>query len=181
MKQFFILAALAAFTAAASAAELNKNLLPNGDFEAGNEFFNYSTGKKDGLSVVPSTDFLSGEKSLKIVKKANAWIAVQAKNPLPVIPGKTIHLTFWMKSAKGTVPGSATIDFSQPVQNHHLYKTFNFQIEPEWKEFSFEYAVPADVEAHTGLKAGLCRLRFGLKNSADEAEAYLDGIEFVLK
>lgn len=180
MKQLLTLVAFAVITAA-SAAELNTNLLANGDFESGNEFVNYKTGRTDGLSVVPSPDFFSGEKSLKIAKEADKWIAVQARKPLPIIPGKTIVLKFWMKSAGGNAPASATIDFYQPKQNNHLYKTFNFQIEPEWKEYSFEYAVPSDVEAHTGLKAGTCRLRLGLKNSPDAAEAYLDGVEFKLK
>ncbi len=180
MKHLLALAAAAA-AATVSAVELNTNLLANGDFESGNEFINYKTGRMNGLSVVSSPDFFSGEKSLKISKPANTWIAIQTRNPLPVIPGKTIELKFWMKSANGNVPASATLDFFQPNQNKHLYKTFNFQIEPEWKEFSFEYAVPADTEAYTGLKAGTCRLRFGLKNSPDAAEAYLDGVEFKLK
>lgn len=180
MKQLLTLAAFAVITAA-SAAELNTNLLANGDFESGNEFVNYKTGRANGLSVVPSPDFFSGEKSLKIVKEADKWIAIQARKPLPVIPGKTIVLKFWMKSAKGNTPASVTIDFFQPKQNNHLYKTFNFQLEPEWKEFTFEYAVPADTDAYTGLKAGTCRLRLGLKNSPDAAEAYLDEVEFRLK
>ena len=180
MKHLLTLAAFAA-AATVSAVELNTNLLANGNFESANEFINYKTGRMNGLSVVPSPDFFSGEKSLKIVKEANAWIAIQARKPLPVIPGKTIELKFWMKSANGNVPGSATVDFYQPNQNKHLYKTFNFQIEPEWKEFSFEYAVPGDTEAYTGLKAGTCRLRIGLKNSPDAAEAYLDEVEFKLK
>ena len=180
MKHLFTLAAIAA-AATVSAVELDTNLLANGDFEKGNQFINYKTWRMNGLSVVPSPDFFSGEKSLKIVKDANTWIAVQTRNPLPIIPGKTIVLKFWMKSAKGNTPASVTIDFFQPKQNNHLYKTFNFQLEPEWKEYSFEYAVPSDVEAHTRLKAGTCRLRLGLKNSPDAAEAYLDEVEFKLK
>ena len=177
MKHLFTLAAIAA-AATVSAVELDTNLLADGDFEKGNQFINYKTWRMNGLSVVPSPDFFSGEKSLKIVKDANTWIAVQTRNPLPIIPGKTIELKFWMKSAGGNVPGSATLDFAQPNQNRHLYKTFNFQIGPEWKEFTFEYAVPADTDAYTGLKAGTCRLRLGLKNSPDAAEAYLDEVEF---
>lgn len=180
MKHLLTLAAFAA-AATVSAVEFNKNLLGNGDFEKGNGFINYKNGRKDGLAVVPSPEFFNGEKSLKISKPVNTWIAIQTRNPLPVIPGKTIELKFWMKSANGNVPASATLDFAQPNQNRHLYKTFNFQIGPEWKEFSFEYAVPADTDAYTGLKAGTCRLRLGLKNSPDAAEAYLDGVEFKLK
>ncbi len=160
-------------------SDFDGNLLVGGDFEKGGRFEPYFTAD-DGVQVVSDAGFLSGEKSLKIVKPANKG-AGSSSNPLPVLPGKTSVVKFWAKSGDGTVNAYVNFDCFQGGQNRHLYKETTFKLEPEWKEYSFEFAVPADVNEYTGLKEGTCRLRLGLRNSAETAEGFFDDVEYSIK
>ena len=132
------------------------------------------------MRIVSDAGFLSGEKSLKIVKPADKGAGVSS-NPLPVLPGKTAVVKFWAKSGNGTLNAYVIFDCFQGEQNRHLYKEIIFKLEPEWKEYSFEFAVPADVNEYTGLKEGTCRLRLGLRTSSETAEGFFDNVEYCVK
>ena len=134
----------------------------------------------DGVRIVSDAGFLSGEKSLKIEKPADKGAGVSS-NPLPVLPGKNAVVKFWAKSGNGTLNAYVIFDCFQGEQNRHLYKEIIFKLEPEWKEYSFEFAVPADVNEYTGLKEGTCRLRLGLRTSSETAEGFFDNVEYCVK
>ena len=160
-------------------ADFSGNLLAGGDFEKGCGFEPDFTAD-DGVRIVSDAGFLSGEKSLKIVKPADKGAGVSS-NPLPVLPGKTAVVKFWAKSGNGTLNAYVIFDCFQGEQNRHLYKEIIFKLEPEWKEYSFEFAVPADVNEYTGLKEGTCRLRLGLRTSSETAEGFFDNVEYCVK
>ena len=162
-------------------ANLGDNLLPNGDFENGNDFTPYSAKYEKTMSVVPSPSFFSGTKSLKLTKSANEGAEVRSIAWLPAVPGKTIVVKFWAKSENGTIPGYMYLDFGRGGHKKHLYKPYNFNIEPEWKEIVLEYAVPTDTDTWTALKDGLCRLRIGLTKTAEAGAAFIDGVEYSIK
>lgn len=160
-------------------ADFSGNLLAGGDFEKGCGFEPDFTAD-DGVRIVSDAGFLSGKKSLKIVKPADKGAGVSS-NPLPVLPGKTAVVKFWAKSGNGTLNAYVIFDCFQGEQNRHLYKEIIFKLEPEWKEYSFEFAVPADVNEYTGLKEGTCRLRLGLRTSSETAEGFFDNVEYCVK
>lgn len=160
-------------------SDFNGNLLTDGDFEKGSRFTPYFTAE-EGVQVVSDAGFLSGEKSLKIVTPADKG-AGASSNPLPVVPGKTSVVKFWAKSGAGTLNGYVNIDCFQGGQNRHLYKEFVFKLEPEWKEYTYEFAVPSDVNEYTGLKEGTCHLRFGLRKADGVTEAFFDDVEYSIK
>lgn len=162
-------------------ANLGDNLLPNGDFENGNDFRPYSAKYEKTMSVVPSPSFFSGTKSLKLTKSANEGAEVISLAWLPAVPGKTIVVKFWAKSENGTIPGYMYLDFGRGGHKKHLYKPYNFNIEPEWKEIVLEYAVPTDTDTWTALKDGLCRLRVGLSKTAEAGAAFIDGVEYSIR
>ena len=163
-----------------SAEDLKTNLLSAGDFEDGCNFNGFSSAYAKDLSIAPSPSFFCGEKSLKLTKKANDITDITSTD-LPAIPGKTIEVKFWAKSAKNDVPARMILDFGFPGYKPHLYRQFLFKIEPEWKEFSFSCTVPADLKAYPALIEGMTKLRFGLLQSANAAEVYFDNIEYTLR
>ena len=162
-------------------ANLGDNLLPNGDFENGNGFRPYLAKFEKCMSIVPSPSFFSGTKSLKLTKSANEGAEVRSIAWLPAVPGKTIVVKFWAKSENGTIPGYMYLDFGRGGHKKHLYKPYNFNIEPEWKEIVLEYAVPTDTDTWTALKDGLCRLHIGLSKTAEAGAAFIDGVEYSIK
>lgn len=161
-------------------ADLGKNLLEHGDFESGSDLAAYSDEFEKSLSIVPSPSFLSGEKSLKATKEADGVTEITSRD-LPAVPGKTIEVKFWAKSAGEPVPARIILDFGRAGHRKHLYREFRFKIEPEWKEFTFHYAVPADTETYTALTEGMAKLRFGLLKSPDAATVYFDNVEYRIK
>ena len=73
------------------------------------------------------------------------------------------------------------LDFGRGGHKKHLYKPYNFNIEPEWKEIVLEYAVPTDTDTWTALKDGLCCLRIGLSKTAEAGAAFIDGVEYSIR
>lgn len=171
---------LAVLTLTAAAVETGVNLLPNGDFEHGNPFNGYSAADTPRLSTVPAPAFLCGATSLRLDQPANTGLSIRTAKPLPIIPGKTVRVTFWMKADQDNLTAHVIIDFFQSKQNRHLYKTYLFKVSQEWAEYTFDYDIPADTEAYTALKAGTCNLRFGIPKTPKAHVAFLDDVEFIL-
>ena len=159
-----------------------KNLLCCGNFEKGSEFFpmKVSKSKTDIAKVkyVPSQDFISGRTSMSLNKAEGKYAEVSTGN-LPVIPGKTIEVRFWVKA---NVPGKirAILDFARKKQNKHLYHSIFYKAEKDWKEFSFEYSVPSDAD-YTALKDGYCRLRLVIPADSAAEEVLFDNVEYLIK
>lgn len=164
--------------------DLTENLLTYGDFESGtalvgNDLYGESKDASKNVSTA-SAGFLCGEKTCVVKKPANGETGVTTCR-LPAVPGKTIKLKFWAKSAQGGVPAWIKIDFFRHGQNKHLYNIHNFRIEPEWKEYTYEYPVPADVEKYNALKFGMSRVSLILVKSSEPAEVYFDNMEYSIK
>ncbi len=159
-------------------ANPGENLLPNGDFENGNDFVPSSEKHAGNISIVPSPSFFSGQNSLKLVKPENEYTEIQSVSNLPAVPGKTVAVRFWAKSEGEAVAGCMFLDFWRTGHKNHLFKRHDFSIEPEWKEIVFKYTVPDDTETWTALKDGLCRLRIGLRRNGSAATAYIDNVEY---
>lgn len=163
-----------------SAEDFKTNLLSAGDFENGCNFHGFSSAYAKDLSIVPSPSFFCGEKSLKLTRKPNDTTDITTSN-LPAVPGKTIKVKFWAKSAETEVPARMILDFGFPGYKPHLYRQFLFKIEPEWKEFSFSYTVPADLKTYPALTEGMVKFRIGLLKSPNAAETWFDNIEYRLE
>ena len=158
----------------------NVNLIPCGDFENGNDFIVVPPSSRKNLSLVPSPSFFCGEKSLKVVRDTNTKTSVQLTN-LPAIPGKKLEVKFYAKSEGKEVPATVTFDFWKNGHKNHLYKSVRVTIEPEWKEFTCVFDVPADTAKYTALTEGTFSLRFLLPQSPEAAAVYLDNVELQIK
>ena len=101
---------LAVLTLTAAAVETGVNLLPNGDFEHGNPFNGYSAADTPRLSTVPAPAFLCGATSLRLDQPANTGLSIRTAKPLPIIPGKTVRVTFWMKADQDNLTAHVVID-----------------------------------------------------------------------
>ena len=163
-----------------STEDLKTNLLSAGDFENGCNFNGFSSAYAKDLSIVPSPSFFCGERSLKLTRKANHLTEITTSD-LPAIPGKTIEVKFWARSAGNDVSARMILDFGYPGYKPHLYRQYLFKVESEWKEFSFQYTIPADLKAYPALIEGMTKLRFGLPESPETAEVYFDHIEYRLR
>ena len=161
-------------------ADFGKNLLSEGDFESGNALLPRHEKFKDQLAVVDSPAFFCGERSLRLDKKAEDFAAAITRD-VPAVPGRTAVIRFWAKSEHGTVPGTMYLDFYRPGHKRHLVRRFDFKALPEWKEFTFSYTIPADMNVWTALEEGMARLQFHLLKSATEATVYLDQLEYRLE
>lgn len=163
-----------------TAEQLQNNLLSCGDFEQGSDFHAFSSRYAKDLSIVPSPSFFCGERSLKLTRKANHLTEITTSD-LPAIPEKTIEVKFWARSAGNDVSARIILDFGYPGYKPHLYRQYLFKVESEWKEFSFQYTIPADLKAYPALIEGMTKLRFGLPESPETAEVYFDHIEYRLR
>ena len=153
-----------------------KNLLAWGDFEEDNTFGADSLKAKDCVKVVDSANFMSGEKSLLLACPEGKTTAVTS-GFIPAIPGKEIEVKFHAKSEE---PAQILVTLNWWMQDSkHLFRTFRFKTEKEWKEYTLRYKVPEDVETYPAL---LRNLMTSLKISGQalakdgSAEVYLDDI-----
>lgn len=164
----------------AEVADYGKNLLSEGDFELGSALLPRHKRFEKQLAVVESPSFFAGEKSLRLEKKAGDFSAVITRD-IPAIPGRTAEIRFWAKSQKGMVPCVMYFDFFRSGYKKHLVRRFGFKAEPEWKEFTFSYAIPSDMAEWPALTEGMARIQFHLLKSATEAAVYFDNLEYRLK
>lgn len=157
--------------------EFSENLLPEGDFELGSALQARHKRFGEQVEIVDSPAFFSGEKSLILRKNPDDFAAL-ISGDLPAIPGKTVKIRFWGRSRKGTVPGLLYLDFFQQGYSKHFYRTFSFQAEEEWKEFSWSCSIPSDLAAYPALAEGMVRLQFHLLKSPQAAVVCFDNLEY---
>ena len=102
---------------------------------------------------------------------------------LPAIPGKTATLRFWARTEQGTVPGILYLDFFRPKYGYrnHLVRKFGFPVEPDWKEFTFRYPIPEEVNRYPALSEKMLRLQFHLPQGDRDAVVWLDNLEYSLE
>lgn len=151
-----------------------ENLLPNGDFENGHASSVWTIGSwgdpASGGIITPTSDFIQGKQSLKMLtpapKKVNPLVSVF----LPVREKSKLRLTFW---AKADTPQGVRLNFDFGKQHgKHLYKLKTFSITSDWLEYEFEYEIPA-------LEKPLVRLH--LQREHADGNVWLDLMNLVNK
>ena len=152
-----------------------KNLLASGDFEKGNPF-----QQNKRMKIVDSANFISGVKSLMLDCPEGKAIMVSS-GYLPAIPGKEIEVKFYAKSEE---PAKIQISLDWWMSGvKHFYRTSQFKIEKEWKEYSLKYKVPEEFDKFPALLRNLMTsLRFIGQAAATDASVkiYLDDISYTI-
>jgi len=159
------------------AADLTRNLLPDGNFEQGDGWpVNWTKGYKSTASaqIVPCTDFLSGDKCLQVDFNGKGGIqSIQ----LPVIPGKEFELKFWAKSPQDFVIKSFVRAWSMfGHKDDHFYKMKEIKITPEWKEYSLKLTIPDDFAKYPDLDSRLMFL--SINSSGKTGRVFFNDISF---
>ena len=158
-----------------------KNLLAWGDFEEDNTFRPNSPKMLDRVKVVDSANFMSGEKSLLLDCPEGKMIAVTS-GFMPAVPGKEIEVKFHAKSEE---PARIQVTLNWWMSgSKHLYRTFQFKTEKDWKEYSLKYKVPEEVEKYSALLRKLMtHIRISVQplTKNDSAKVYFDDISYTIK
>lgn len=158
------------------------NLFLHGDFECGSMFTYGYRSAPDSIDIVPSPDFLCGRKSLRLSKRGSAHVDAVTMGSLPALPGKTVVISFWARTVDGkTTPLRVNLDFYQDSKTKHLYRMRDYQVDGDWKNFSFEFPVPTDVKTYTVLERAKARLHLGLPETNAPGEVFIDGLDYRLK
>lgn len=166
-------------------AELEQNLLPDGDFESGNtrpsNFSRVNAPPFEGIKIVQSPAFLSGCRSLELHPKAGENFAMESIF-LPVIPGRKVKMIFWAKAERPAVL-RGIINFSARIHKggKHLYASANFKLNEQWQQYSFRFDVPTDTAAYPALLDKMAKLQYNLSPAEQENRIFLDNIEFRLE
>lgn len=162
--------------------DFGTNLLMEGEFENGTALWPRHRKFADRVVVADSPGFFCGARSLRLDKRAGDTVAVISRD-LPAIPGKTATVRFWARSEQGTVPGILYLDFFRPKYGYknHLVRKFGFQVEPDWKEFTFRYRIPEDTTRYPALQEKMLRLQFHLLKNDPAAVIWLDNLEYSLE
>ena len=157
-----------------------KNLLAWGDFEEDNTFRPNSPKMSDRIKVVDSANFMSGEKSLLLESPEGKYTSV-ISGYMPAIPGKEIEVKFYAKSDE---PAKVSVTLNWWMKGtKHLYRTFQFKTEKDWKEYTLKYKVPEDSETYPALLRNLMtHFRIGAQALAKggSAKVYLDDISYTI-
>ncbi len=122
------------------------------DFESDGSlpgFWTRSWGQKKFSAGVVKSDFINGEKSMKMVSDGGE--ASVSSGVFPVVGGAKYRIHFW---AKGSMPGSLLFVFNSNNQrlsgNHPPINLLrkHCAVETEWREYSFEVTYPTDLEKY---------------------------------
>ena len=158
-----------------------KNLLVCGDFEEGNIFQPYRKEMTPHVKIVDSAKFISGEKSLMLDCSEGKTIMIVSRY-IPAIPGKKIEVNFYAKSEE---PAKIQVTLNWWMKDSkHLYRTFQFKTEKDWKEYSLNYKVPQEVEKYPALLRNLMtNIRISVQplTKNDSAKVYFDDISYTIK
>lgn len=158
-----------------------KNLLPGGDFEEDNTFCSISPKMIDRIKVVDSANFMNGEKSLLLDCPEGKMTAVTS-GFMPAIPGKEIEVKFYAKSEE---PAKIQVTLNWWMSGSmHLYRTFQFKSEKEWKEYTLKYKVPEDFEKYPALLRNLMthiRISGQPLAKGGSAKVYFDDISYTIR
>lgn len=113
-------------------------------------FWTRSWGQKKFAASIVKSDFINGDKSMKLVSDGTAETSISS-GVFPVIAGAKYKISFW---AKGSANGSLLFIFNSNNQRlsgnqppiNLLRK--HCAIETEWKEYSFETTYPTDLKKY---------------------------------
>ncbi len=161
--------------------DLTGNLLPGGDFEKEGDltaFWTPGWGPKEMYaSVVPVSDFLSGQKSLKLPPAPGGGRYAVISDYMPAVPGKNVELRFWAKSDREQIL-TANIDCQPPGKQEGklLYQSKQFKLENDWREYSVQYRLPDDLALYPSLQWRLARIHLG--HEGGEGNIWIDNVEF---
>lgn len=134
--------------------ELSRADYENGlvmDFENDNTlpaFWFRSWGQKRFAASIEKTDFINGDKSMKLFSDGQTETSVSSW-VFPMVPNARYKVSFW---AKGSANGSVLVVFSaynNRLSGNHAPNNLirkDCALEKEWKEFSFEITYPTDLE-----------------------------------
>ncbi len=163
--------------------DFRANLLPEGEFENGTALWPRHRKFAERVTVANSPGFFCGARSLRMERNAGDTVAVISRD-LPALPGRTATIRFWARNtAQGTVPGTLYLDFFRPKYGYenHLVRKFPFRVEADWKEFTFRYRIPEEVNRYPALSEKMLRLQFHLPQSDRPAVVWLDNLEYSLE
>lgn len=157
-----------------------KNLLPEGDFEEGNEFNPYRKEMASFVKIVDDANFLSGEKSL-LLDCEPGKVAQVKTGFVPAIPGKEVEVRFYAKS-EDAARIRVQLDFWMQGSKHY-YRAFKFKPEKEWKEYSLKLKISDDEEKYLALSRKLMCIDFQGSAIAKDGSAkiYIDNITCTIK
>ena len=123
---------------------------------------------------------MSGEKSLLLESPEGKYTSV-ISGYMPAIPGKEIEVKFYAKSDE---PAKVSVTLNWWMKGtKHLYRTFQFKTEKDWKEYTLKYKVPEDSETYPALLRNLMtHFRIGAQALAKggSAKVYLDDISYTI-
>ena len=158
-----------------------QNLLAWGDFEEDNTFLPGNKKLKDAVKIVDSANFMSGEKSLLLDCPEGKTAAVTS-GFIPAVPGKEIEVKFYAKSEE---PAKIQVTLNWWMSgSKHLYRTFQFKTEKEWKEYTLKYKVPEDSETYPALLRKLMTcIRFSGRSLSKDGSSKIcfDDISYMME
>ncbi len=161
-------------------SELDKADYENGftqDFEKENTlpgFWIRSWRQKEFAADIAKSDFIDGDKSMKLTLKGMDSAAVQSA-VFPMVPGAKYKVTFWAKSSK---PGRMLFIFNAfnegvtqtPPQN--IIRK-DCALETEWKEYVFETVYPTDLKKFASAAVPMANFAF----STQLPEVWIDNVK----
>ena len=151
-------------------AELAKADYENGftqDFENENTlpgFWIRSWKQKEFAADIVKSDFINGDKSMKLTLKGMDSASIQSA-VFPMVPGAKYKISFW---AKGS--GNGTMLFIFNAFNDGVTQTppqniirRDCAIETEWKEYAFEIVYPTDLKKFASAAVPMANLAFSTR------------------
>ena len=164
------------FAIAASAAQSKFD----GTFESGEaslKFWkkNYSSASYPA-SLVKTSDFLSGETSLKLSASPESTLSVIGAG-FNFEQNKNVELTFWAKD-DGAKSLTVFLEVWNPKghKGEHLYVRKEFKLSDSWKLYSVKLAIPSDIAKYPDISAGNINVKLLLPKS--KGAVLLDNIEY---
>lgn len=138
------------------------------DFEKDNTipaFWVRSWGQKKFAATVEKSDFINGDKSMKLVSDGAVETSISSY-VFPMIPKAKYKVSFW---AKGSANGGVLFVFSaynNRLSGNHAPNNLirkDCSVEKEWKEFSFEFTYPADLVKYPAAAIPMANIAFFTK------------------
>lgn len=137
------------------------------DFEKDNtipSFWIRSWGQKKFAATIEKSDFINGDKSMKLTLKGMDSASIQSA-VFPMVPGAKYKISFW---AKGS--GNGTMLFIFNAFNERVTQTppqniirRDCALETEWKEYAFEIVYPTDLKKFASAAVPMANLAFSTR------------------
>ncbi len=155
------------------------NLIPDGNFESGNEtplFWRVHLKGGEAPRLANSGEFLCGERSLVFSSKPGNTLISGA---LPVTPGRKYRLIFWAKGENATGLRTAFSLWSPAGhRGDHFHTGSLLRIGTEWKRYELTIGIPADSKRYPDLDERIGALTFAAEKNALPANVLLDEFSF---